>query len=485
MARPRYGPQAAFGIAFAILLIACYVGILARMSNHLSAFWPANAVLAGIMLRYPGLNRLSGWCGAFIAYMTADLSTGGAFWVTFGLSVTNMTGAFAVVATARGWNRRRQCLDEPRDVLTLGGACVAGATAAMVAGVPCSMIAFDTTVADAARSWFAGELAEYLAVLPVILTAPTLAELRTAPAQSRRARLHRLAPLIALPLAIALGVWIGGPMALMIVLPLLLWSALRGDVFQTAVLSLLATGWNLVALGSNVTEVESFGTASELSVKVGLALLAAGPLAVAVAVSSREEALDQVRHLARHDSLTGLLNRRAFLDAAEEIVRQARAASTTASVFMVDLDHFKTVNDRFGHPTGDALLAAVGAALRDGVHPDAAVGRLGGEEFAVAISGLTPHEAETLGRRIRAVIASSARGPGIDLGDALPDARALHELLPVLRDWPVSASIGVATMRPTSTITVTRLVTLADHQLYEAKHSGRDQLRAAPALDPS
>ena len=469
-----------FAVVFVALILACYVGILARMSHHLSSLWLANAVLAGVMLRYPLLNRPMGWVAAFVAFMVADLSTGGTLWVTFGLTIANMSGALAMVAIAQRWPRQRHRLREPRDVVALGGVCIAGATAATIAGVPCGMVAFDSSFGNSARSWFAGELTLYLAILPVILAAPPLPTRRRQPRRGLALALRHHAPVLALPAAIVVGIWIGGSMALMTILPLLLWSALRGEVFQTAVLALLTTGWNLVALGSNITEVESFGTASELSVKVGLAVLAAGPLAVAAAVASREEALRQVHHLAQHDTLTGLLNRGAFLDAADRMVHRAAGNGGTATVFMVDLDHFKCVNDRFGHPTGDALLAAVGSALTREVRSDALIGRVGGEEFAVAIAGLSAEDATSLGERLRRAIATATSSPAPPAQTVPPDTLARRELLSVLHDFPISASIGVATRLVTDTDTVSGLLTDADHQLYEAKRAGRDQVRAAP-----
>jgi len=155
------------------------------------------------------------------------------------------------------------------------------------------------------------------------------------------------------------------------------------------------------------------------------------------------------------DGLTGLANRRA-LDA--EMVRALAVAARTArplSVVMVDLDHFKSVNDRFGHRAGDAALVAFARRLRAGLRAQDLAFRYGGEEFLVLLPDTDVSGATVLAGRLRAQVALAARNG-----------------MPTL-----SASLGVAVWR--SGDTVDTLLGRADRALYRAKTSGRDRVEVA------
>ncbi len=176
-----------------------------------------------------------------------------------------------------------------------------------------------------------------------------------------------------------------------------------------------------------------------------------------VGVRMRERAglLQQLRRQAETDGLTQLLNRRTF-----ETLGQAWLRERTHEVFMLmlDIDHFKRVNDTWGHPAGDAALVAVANALRENVRPDDLVGRIGGEEFAVLLHAPDLADASALAARLQ----DALRELRVDLG-------AGH----VLR---VTASFGLAGGRECDWKT---LVADADAALYAAKQGGRDRIEVA------
>lgn len=193
---------------------------------------------------------------------------------------------------------------------------------------------------------------------------------------------------------------------------------------------------------------------------------APGPLLVAIVVTGivlyqhdnlrrlYEELTEAHRQLAeqsRRDPMTGVLNRAAFRSQAEENLRRAAGA-----LLLIDVDHFKQVNDRFGHQLGDDALKIVAAAIRQAVRAQDIIGRIGGEEFAVYLPG-APHEvASSVAERIRASVEASA----IRAGDGA--------------DVPVTVSIGVA---PTDrTDALDERMRVADQHLYRAKHAGRNQV---------
>ena len=132
--------------------------------------------------------------------------------------------------------------------------------------------------------------------------------------------------------------------------------------------------------------------------------------------------IDGLCELSSRDALTGLANRRQFeLAMAREIDRVARAGEP-ALVLMIDIDHFKKVNDTHGHPAGDLVLREVGRALHDCIRPMDTVARFGGEEFAMILPNCPPAFGQTVAERLRTQLVWQA-------GDALPDAQDLPALL--------------------------------------------------------
>ncbi len=157
------------------------------------------------------------------------------------------------------------------------------------------------------------------------------------------------------------------------------------------------------------------------------------------------------------DSLTGLPNKRAVGDTLKRMLAQASRTLTPLGLLVLDLDHFKDLNDRFGHQVGDQVLAGVGAALRAAVRDSDFAGRNGGEEFAVMLPDTDVTGAIETAERIRAAFADITV-PGLDL--------------------TISASIGVA-IYPDHAVSPERLERLADSALFVAKRMGRDRVEVA------
>jgi diguanylate cyclase (GGDEF)-like protein len=168
---------------------------------------------------------------------------------------------------------------------------------------------------------------------------------------------------------------------------------------------------------------------------------------------------DNLREQAATDGLTGLLNHRGSQERLRVELERAAAAGQPLSVVVVDLDHFKRVNDSYGHAEGDRVLAAAATKLRASVRGDDAVGRLGGEEFLIVLPGVD----------------------GAGAGEAAERARsALGEVHVYGR--PLESSAGVATA-PDDAVEAAELLERADAALYAAKHGGRRQTRRyAPSL---
>jgi diguanylate cyclase (GGDEF)-like protein len=168
-------------------------------------------------------------------------------------------------------------------------------------------------------------------------------------------------------------------------------------------------------------------------------------------------AREQMRHYAEHDDLTGLWNHRIIVERLRQEVDRSRREGTPLSVVLVDLDHFKNVNDTYGHPAGDLVLKEVGAIFERSVRSYDWVGRYGGEEFLLILPG-----SGSAGSRVRAEQLRMA-----------VQAAVIHD---GERTIPITASFGVASGFPPSFET---LIQAADAALYRAKDNGRNCVIAA------
>ncbi|MGE7138341.1 GGDEF domain-containing protein [Luteibacter sp. NPDC031894] len=170
---------------------------------------------------------------------------------------------------------------------------------------------------------------------------------------------------------------------------------------------------------------------------------------------------DRARELADSDPLTGLLNRRAWTEAALDVLDQGLARSV--AVLFFDLDHFKALNDRHGHAAGDKALVAVAGALRQELRPSDLLGRYGGEEFVALLQGVDRENAMQIATRLcRRVHRLDVH---VDAADAL-----------------LTVSIGVAMRTPADT--VQSLVERADAAMYSAKLGGRNRAVCAGHVGP-
>ena len=211
-------------------------------------------------------------------------------------------------------------------------------------------------------------------------------------------------------------------------------------------------------------------TAVSVTLNPWLVLLVLVPLVVL----HRADMARQLEQRAAMDGKTGLLNAAAWHDKAERALRRAQRQGAAAGVLILDLDHFKSVNDTYGHLAGDAVLAAVAATLRAEVREGDVVGRFGGEEFVVLLRDL---DLTSAGRRQMATIAERIRARVAELAVAVhtPDG-------PLTIDG-VSTSVG-AVFDLGRTCTLQQVLGAADAALYSAKRDGRNLVRFGPPGAP-
>jgi diguanylate cyclase (GGDEF)-like protein len=173
-------------------------------------------------------------------------------------------------------------------------------------------------------------------------------------------------------------------------------------------------------------------------------------------IAERRHLETELRRLATTDGLTGALNRSAFMAAGQREMERAQQLV----VLMVDVDHFKTVNDRYGHAGGDLALQHLVATLRSGIRDDDLLGRLGGEEFAVVLVAAAPNVADEIAERLR----SRVEATHLAFGESTIE---------------MTISVGLAFVQATDR-TIEHVIARADTALYQAKEGGRNRVVKDP-----
>lgn len=176
-------------------------------------------------------------------------------------------------------------------------------------------------------------------------------------------------------------------------------------------------------------------------------------------VTETREREAQLYQRATRDPMTGLFNRGHFLESATLEFERARRFNDPLSILVIDIDHFKRVNDHYGHAAGDHAIQALANVCRAWSRKIDTIGRLGGEEFCVVLPRANKEPATEMAQRLRRAI-SEIRIP---IGGG--------------REIGIAASIGVAAMRPTSR-DIQELIRQADAALYQAKREGRNRVKA-------
>ena len=264
------------------------------------------------------------------------------------------------------------------------------------------------------------------------------------------------------------------------------WVVLAGALLAAAVVAAMelsgasdrATAWRTPVLGVPL-HVWGFGItvfAAALLLQMTLsARVASGRERRLVSTAAAlRGARAELQRLAVTDALTGLLNRRAFFERLGAELRRSARYERPLALLMLDLNHFKRVNDEHGHPAGDRVLAQTATAIGAALRTSDVVARYGGEELVVLLPETTCAEAEVVAEKLRAAMAGQLF--------ALGGGEALR----------VTVSVGVAALERPGPLDALapddaerELVRLADDALYAAKRGGRNRVVTAPSAPPS
>lgn len=446
---------ALFGLTFALTLS----GILARPIESLSLFWPVNAVLAGVLFRFPRQASLAGFSLIWLAMVMADLACGSAWQPALWFNLCNLSVIATLWLLLSRLPRVHRRMRTPHGVLSVFGASAAAAMVA--ASLACVMAApwFDKSLQATWLAWFSEQFSTSVLILPALLTMPSRGALLRGGGQA-----IRLAPLLVLLASLAVSIAFGGPGAIAFPIAALLWCAWSYSPFMVSLLTMIAGSTLIVAVAQNLMHFSvpqsAPGVTTLMSARLGIAMLVLGPLVVACVSNANRSLLSRLAHQATVDHLTGALTRSAFTRRANALLdsRQQHAQALPLTLMMLDIDHFKAINDRHGHGIGDQVLRQFSRTLQEHLHNDELFARLGGEEFVVILPGLAPERARLVAERLR---------------------RAVQDLHLTQNDprLQITVSIGLdGCAANTPAPSLDELLARADKALYRAKAQGRNRV---------
>ncbi|MFO8047214.1 MAG: GGDEF domain-containing protein [Halomonas sp.] len=173
-------------------------------------------------------------------------------------------------------------------------------------------------------------------------------------------------------------------------------------------------------------------------------------------IAHRKSLEGQLRSVAERDGLTGLDSRGHFMQRARDLLKRAQFDRSPFSLFMIDVDHFKAINDTWGHRQGDSVLKAIAETCKHSLRPQDVIGRFGGEEFIVALPDTHPKDAQMVAERLQRKVSE------LTVMEAMPDHR-------------LTVTIGIAGVLDEAT-DLDALIHQADQALYAGKHGGRNRV---------
>ena len=457
-AKPLIAAVPTAAVVFALALL----GIYSRTAFELASLWPANAVLLGILAVHPKANSILTWVLSALAYMAADLVSGGELLRSVALNVTNLVGVATGLGLIRFWAPRFFPMTRPSSVVRLSVVVIAASLACGIVGGFGAGPLLGLDRLEAFFLWTASEAVNYAIFLPLVMGGRLVKARKASPGEGKNEGLaEKAAAVAALVACCGLMPFVGGAGTLMLYLPAFIWCSTLFRPRIALALSALAVMWILFAVPAGlvplyVDHVPLTSPWDVASFRLGLGSLALGSLAIVMLNAFWQDAHDEIEYRANHDFLTGLLNRRQFNATAEASLARQRDGTPNVAL-AIDVDHFKSINDTHGHPLGDRVLQVVAGLLTAGLRKGDILGRLGGEEFAIVLPGAGIEEGTRVAERLREAIAAAALQHG---------------------DVAIATSVSIGLVEFHAPANLPRMLSLADEALYEAKNAGRNRVVA-------
>ena len=441
---PVFGPVMTFAGALAgyVLLATCGYQLIGA-SSGVASFWPPNGLIVALFVLLA--PKLRPWVIAAVlpAELIADAIQGDPTLTALGWGAANiletLLAAWILLAVARGRPRGNR----GRDFVAVAIAAVVAPLAGGLFGGAVSVASFGGAYGTAWLNWWLGDATGIMLVASLVI----------AFAQPDRSRtpFQGLVAFVEMGLVLATAIVVFAttnlPLEFLVLPPLVLLAVQQGTrltavaCMSFAITATICTGHGLGPLSHfSGAEARVLGLQAFTSSTAFVGLLLCGT------ISERRHAEAALAHLANHDPLTGVANRRHFLERLDQAAARQQRSGVDAAIAYFDLDGFKAINDRFGHGAGDAVLIEVGRRLAAAIRATDTVARIGGDEFAVLM--------EPLDGKTGADVAARRIVTAVEEPFALGDFTV-----------PIGISVGTALVNPDIELTLTD----ADRRLYGDK----------------
>lgn len=426
-------------------------------SGHLALFWPVNALMVGLFLRFPFFNRPHYYLTGLLVALLCNISVG-----------TNSVGAVLVILSNTAfvviltnlilWERKQPSDPLKINVLRLYSYCLLSAIVCSVLGSYGFSLSYHRTFATVYPIWFSEQFSTSVLILPFLLT-------WNGNLLPKKFDLRQVMPVGLLIFSIAASSHSAGIGSLAVTLPALIWCAISFSLPVTCLLTqltgimevlLVDAHWMYASIDGHITQI--------VSARMGIASVAISPVMVAVSVQAINTLVKQLSARANYDYLTRVHSRFGLYEKLR--VQDEKMANTALNVLLLDIDHFKSINDTHGHDCGDSVLTEFARRVKEVVGEKGIVARMGGEEFAVVMPDACGDNGYQLAEEIRAEIEQMEVQWG---GDTLS----------------LTVSIGLShghAARRQLVDVFDKLLSEADRYLYQSKKAGRNRTCAAPSV---
>ena len=454
-----------FFILFTIIVsICCFIGIASRPLSFLAFFWPANSVLLGLLVRYPQTRKLGTFLGAYTGYVIADLIQGTPFLLTIILTTSNFIYVVTSLVLYLCLSQHIRSAHRGYSYLFLFGLCGIGSlVGALFAATFVPM--FNTKFMLGSfwaefGYWMTSELQNALLLLPILLNIPAYSQIkRYFNGHREHISIIDLLPFLAVLISITVSYYDSGPGSLLYPIAALVWCAIRYKPIVVALITSFTSAYIIYHVsGHYLLLYPNEYLSNTISIRIGLIMMTLAPLTVSSISALHSELIQKLQHAIAHDELTSSLTRRQFLQSVRILQEKVQKENKTSAFFMLDVDHFKKVNDSYGHLIGDRALQTCVTTIQNILHPHDLLGRFGGEEFAIFIPDTNKEAAFELAERIRTKISQQPI--------------YVYGKLPIF----VQVSIGISLYSPNHHRSIESLFKEADDALYQAKRQGRNRV---------
>ncbi|ESK56230.1 MAG: diguanylate cyclase [Moraxellaceae bacterium] len=452
-----------FLIFTAVIFFCCILGIATRHLTFLASFWPANSVLLGLLIRFPQTRHPISFIGAMVGYLLADTLQDTPFLLNFCLTSANLLYVITTLTLYIRFNTFIRSMHYGYFYLFLFSFCCLGALSSSLFAA-FTLPYFNTKFALGSfwidfGYWFTAEIQNALLLLPAIISAPHLFEFKQQLKELKTQTALSTLPLFTVIFSIVIGYYDAGPGSLLYPIAPLIWCALRYRHFSVAIITSISCAFIIYHVSQNYLLLyPNQYLNNTISTRLGLIMMTIAPLTVSSINMVRSKLIQELQHTIAHDELTSSLTRRQFLQSVELLQQQATHSTQTTAFLMLDIDHFKQVNDSYGHQIGDRALQSCVQTIQTVLSPQDLLGRLGGEEFAIFMINTDINTAYQCAEIIREKISKTP----IQLD---------HQ-----QHFFIQISIGICVHRPKNQQPIEHLFKQADDALYQAKRQGRNQV---------